>query len=128
MAESRFQPTSGLAGWALMLLITMAGGCNSFGKGRLVQDLQNENARLLSEYRAEKQRRLEMEQRLAVTEQRLAESEKLLARKQPGGAYGRLSSNPSQFSLPSASPATGGSGLRNGSGDSLQWQRRPDAR
>lgn len=126
-------PRAFIAGIVLSL-----SGCSSFGTGKQLQQLEHENSRLLSEFRAERQRRESAERTAQQLEARLAESEKMLARQLQGppGA-GRLSSltlpptsGSVDFSLPASSPtsslpslgATSGSGSI-GSGD-LRWQRR----
>jgi hypothetical protein len=105
-------------------------GCNTFANGKLVQQLQNENNRLLTEFRAERQRREEMERVNATLEARLSESEKLLAR-QLGDSPGRLSS---LQPLPRGSQSSGQPGEqqpvnnepRSADGESagVEWQRR----
>ncbi|GIW99486.1 MAG: hypothetical protein KatS3mg111_2819 [Pirellulaceae bacterium] len=109
---------------AMCLLMGTQGGCRTVGKAKLVQELQSENARLLSEYRAEKQRRQEIENRLALMEQRLAESEKLLAKHYSG--TGQLGAQSPVMSAQLPSSQSNSSASR--ANDSLQWQRRPDAR
>lgn len=120
---------------ALLLLITLS-GCNSFGSGKLVQQLQNENERLLTEFRAEKKRREEFEKQNRTLEARLSESEKLLAR-QSQGASSRLSSLPSSVGLPplqgegasttatpSLNPSLHPADTAGSVGDTFRWQRR----
>ena len=66
-------------GFSTLLAITL--GCGS-GSQRLTQ-LQNENDRLMSEYRAQRDQVSQLNEKLAVAQNRLAESEKLLARQSP---------------------------------------------
>jgi hypothetical protein len=80
-----------LCGLALLVAFS---GCNSFGNTRLVKELQSENERLLSEFRAQRDRASELEKANQLQAERLAESEKLLARLSQGGGAGRLSSLP----------------------------------
>lgn len=80
---------NGTAGWYVLsclrgavlacLPVLAATGCNSFGSGKLVRELRNENERLLTEFRAERDRRAQTEKSLRTVESRLAESEKMLA-------------------------------------------------
>ena len=55
-------------------------GCQRFPGGQAMRQYQLESDRLLTEFRAEKKRAVELEVRNGQLEQRLAESEKLLAR------------------------------------------------
>jgi hypothetical protein len=110
----------------IILILT---GCNSMGAGKQLKQLELENNRLLSEFRAERQRRESAERTAQRLETLLAESEKTLARQLQGppGA-GRLSSLPLSpsgtglsglNSLPSTGPASGnvaGSGSATDSG------------
>lgn len=108
-------------------------GCNTFGNGKLVQELQNENTRLLAEFRAERDRREQADQALETARGRLAESEKLLALQNQLAPTGRLSRLPPPAALSTegyAPPASFSSELR-GVGDAantnpggLKWQRR----
>jgi hypothetical protein len=61
------------------LLVT---GCGTVGRSQMAQ-LQNENDRLLAEYRAQRDESTRLKESLAVAQARLAESEKLLARQNP---------------------------------------------
>jgi molecular chaperone DnaK (HSP70) len=109
-------------------------GCNSFGSGKLVQQLQNENERLLTEFRAERERREEAERLNSTLEAKLSESEKLLARQTMGSTPNRVSSlQPALLGASSQLPTTGSSsygasnsGLpRTTTSDSeVGWQRR----
>lgn len=115
-----------IAGWLIALAaISMMPGCNAFGLRKQLQQLETENNRLLSEFRAERQRRETAERTAQQLELRLAESEKLLARQLQGGTQGRLSS------LPGLTPRPGSlGGLNEGpAGDAgptgdFRWQRR----
>jgi len=127
-------------GWLIVLIaILVLPGCNAFGLRKQLQQLENENSRLLSEFRAERQRRETAERTTQQLELRLAESEKLLARQLQDGAPGRLSSLPG---LPARSAAPGSfpGGTSNGSvsvpwdgtqgtaesSGNFRWQRRSD--
>jgi hypothetical protein len=99
-------------------IIMILSGCNSFGSGKQIKQLEQENNRLLSEFRAERQRKESAERAAQQLEARLAESEKMLARQLQGppGA-GRLSSLQlnSSPSIPGPSGLNpGGIGERNG--------------
>lgn len=103
-------------------------GCNSMGAGKQMKQLEMENNRLLSEFRAERQRRESAERTAQQLEHRLAESEKMLARQlQNGSAPSRLSSLPggsgSLSSFGSSDPNSMSSGATGASGD-LKWHRR----
>ncbi|MFO0939285.1 MAG: hypothetical protein U0930_00815 [Pirellulales bacterium] len=123
----------------LLILITSlivgSTGCNSFGAGKQMKQLEMENNRLLSEFRAERQRRESAERSAQQLELRLAESEKMLARQlQNGTAPSRLSSLPggagslsgtgslSGFGVNDPSSLSGGT--TSGNGADLKWHRR----
>jgi hypothetical protein len=129
-------PTAGafrLANGALLCvcagLMVTAAGCNSLGNAKIVKQLQTDNERLLSEFRAEKARRERAEQRVASVELKLAESEKLLARQyESGQRVPHLSSRQPEVPLPTnigsgSSTSVGGHGS-SGEGDAFRWQRR----
>ncbi len=126
------RPTPAFAAALLALLAGLpAMGCNSFGNGKLVQQLQHENERLLTEFRAERKRREEVESANRSLEARLSESEKLLARQTPGGIPNRLSSmQPAPRGLPATSATPlGDTTPRDASGthgdpSGFRWQRR----
>ncbi len=80
-------------------------GCNSFGNGQLVQELRHENERLLTEFRAERDRREQSEKTLRLVESRLEESEKLLAKHYQGTSASRLTRRPPK--LPSGATGSG---------------------
>ena len=96
-----------------MLTLVGAVGCGS--NTQRVQQLQNENDRLLSEYRAQRDQVTQLNERLATLQNRLAESEKLLARNSPlpSSRVSRL--NPEQTNLPSLGPAKDRAPSSNGS-------------
>ena len=85
-------------------LLAIATGCGS-GSQRLTQ-LQNENDRLMSEYRAQRDQVTQLNEKLAVVQNRLAESEKLLARQSPMPSS-RLSRLNDPSSLASSVPSFG---------------------
>ena len=114
----------------ILALLLPTFGCNSFSNGKLVQQLQSENERLLTEFRAERQRREESERVNRTLEARLSESEKLLARQTPGAAPNRLSSLQPGYQLPvnsSSNPAAGNRAAEataGGNSADFRWQRR----
>ena len=128
---------------SVCLVLAISSGCNAFGNRTLVQQLENENARLLSEFRAERERREQAERKTASLENRLAESEKLLA-SQAVPLQGRLSSLPSSqastfapdalsqgFSTPSGTSRGSNSSGADAQGENFgstdagfKWQRR----
>lgn len=118
-------------------------GCNVFNARNQLKELETENNRLLSEFRAERQRRETAEQTAQQLEARLAESEKLLARQSQEQVPGRLSSMQGlsnlnglsvrpEFQVPlyEQSPGNGLQGQSNflqtpsTSSDQFRWQRR----
>ena len=112
-------------------------GCNAFGLRKQLQQLEDENSRLLSEFRAERQRRETAEKTAQQLEIRLAESEKHLAKSLQESSPGRLSSLPGLPSQPGFLVAPGaqsvpgtGLGVSNGFSDQssvrsdLQWKQR----
>ena len=86
---------------ALTLLLfacwSMVLGCGS--NTQRLQQLQNENDRLLSEYRAQRDQLTQLNERLAAAQSRLAESEKLLARQSPlpNSRLSRLNNEPTSL-------------------------------
>lgn len=94
LRRGRFVSTTPLIALCCLCSLPALTGCNSFGNGKLIRQLQNENDRLLSEFRAERNRREEAEQAKFELEDRLAESEKLLAQQAESGSSQRLSSLP----------------------------------
>ncbi len=117
--------------------ITLLPGCNAFGLRKQLQQLETENGRLLSEFRAERQRRETAERTAQQLEIRLAESEKLLARQTQDSSPGRLSSLSSFPPRPdfpgNAIDPAGGRAPSNpwdkpldpaGTGGDYRWQRR----
>lgn len=115
----------------LAILLSLFGplfGCNTFGNAKLVQELRLENERLLTEYRAEKNRREVSEEAVKVMEARLAESEKLLAR-QYQSPSSRLSSLPAATNSFEANRPNSGAGFGEAAPledqeSGLKWQRR----
>ncbi len=98
--------------FCLATVLAITTGCGSSNQ-RLTQ-LQNENDRLLTEYRAQRDQVTQLNEKLAVAQNRLAESEKLLARQSPMPSS-RLSRLNDPSSLPS-SVAFGAPSRGNGLG------------
>ncbi len=95
-------------------------GCGS--NTQRLQQLQNENDRLLSEYRAQRDQVTQLNERLAAAQSRLAESEKLLARQSPlpSSRLSRLNNEPTslpQFGQSKERLANSGNATRNGTAD-----------
>ena len=89
-----------------------------------MQQLQHENERLLTEFRAERSRREEFERVNRTLEARLSESEKLLARQTQGAAANRVSSLQPGPSKP-LTPANAADEPSSASdADEFRWQRR----
>ena len=101
-------------GFCLAALLTLTSGCGSNNQ-RLTQ-LQNENDRLLNEFRAQRDQVTQLNEKLALAQNRLAESEKLLARQSPVPSS-RLSRLNDPSSLPS-SPTFGSPSRRTTSSSS----------
>lgn len=79
----------------LILLLCCLGltGCQRFPGSQAMRQYQLESDRLLAEFRAQKKRADELEERKGQLEQRLAESEKLLARSLAGTSSRSTASN-----------------------------------
>ncbi len=115
---------------AFVLIVPLA-GCNSFGNGKLIQQLRGENERLLTEFRAQRDRADDSVQENRLLRQRLAESEKLLARQAQSSVSGRLSRLQSVASqpagpgnLPPTSSLPPGSSKTESGAVELQWKPR----
>lgn len=120
----------------LALALSMSTGCSSFGSGKLAQQLQSDNDRLLAEVRALKTKNEELKKNEQLAQSRAAEAEKLLATLQPGYSP-RLSAltEPSPILIPSSLPVNplislpGSAGVSTGAsvdagGEQFRWQRR----
>ena len=121
-----------LTSLALFAAVSTSVGCKSASSFFGDRQLQNENTRLLSEFRTQKNRADQLASRNQQLESRLGESEKMVAQMFPGKPLGRLSSNtqrPQNYqlgsrsidpkSLPNNSISTGEMELSNG-----QWKVR----
>ncbi len=85
--------------WTLLAILLVAGASGCSSNTQRVQQLQSENDRLLSEYRAQRDQVNQLNERLATLQSRLAESEKLLARQSPmpSSRLSRLNSDPTSL-------------------------------
>lgn len=128
--QNTFRLSSLLAAFVTFVVIPMSAGCSTFNlRGSAVQELEDDNERLLTEYRNERQRRENAEKSLRDLEAKLAASEKLVAQR-----YSPLATRtPSNNAYPTTPPLQSDlNGLGNhyrgpiggNTGDSLQWQRR----
>lgn len=93
---------------AVLLAISMC-GCNLFGSGQQLKQLRAENDRLISEFRAQRDRLATLQQTNAMLEARVGEAEKLLARSGQTLPSSRISQAPARTpsELNSTSTATG---------------------
>lgn len=117
-----------------MLAILLLTGCNAFGTGKLAKQLQEENDRLVTEFRAQRERSEELLQANRQLERRIAESEKLLARQHQSGSRisslnsGRALGGPYAPGISRPRPQENLRGSQAPSGDSnasgLQWESR----
>lgn len=116
----------------LSALLLTTSGCNAFGNRKVVQELQAENERLISEFRAQRDSNERLKRQNHELETRVAESEKLLARTYQNGGP-RISSllgvDPAPRAATSFPPASSGSdsGFQsNGSTTpgGLKWEPR----
>lgn len=108
--------------WLIVAALAVAlPGCNAFGLRSQLQQLEAENNRLISEFRAERQRREAAERTAQQLEVKLAESEKLLARQSQQSAGGRLSSLPGSLGRLDSDDLNNGASGQNGN---FQWQSR----
>ncbi len=118
--------------WVLLsggMLFSALAGCNSLGSGKLAEQLREENERLISEFRAQRDANEKLREHNELLEDRVAESEKLLARtlsqtdsrisSRPFPSTSSIRSTdksapaiPRTGNLPSTSPVAGG----------LKWQ------
>jgi hypothetical protein len=79
-STSRFGAYTCKLVWLILFCSSTILGC---GHNQVVRQLQSENDRLLAEFRAEREQKLQLSEKLAATQARLAESEKLVARQNP---------------------------------------------
>ena len=82
---------AGLILLCLCSLMPCATGCGLFGGGQQLKQLQNENDRLLAEYRAQRERLTELQETNAALEARVDEAERLLAKSGVGLPSSRIS-------------------------------------
>lgn len=90
------------AAWGLVAVACMCSnvGCSAFGNRKLVEQLQAENEKLLSEFRGQRERAAELAQANRLLEDRIAETEKLLARQFQSGGMSTARANPTPQSSP----------------------------
>lgn len=107
---------------AVVCLLLSTSGCQQWPGNHAMRQYQIESERLLSEYRSQKKRAEELEQRNVQLERRLGESEREIAKLQGRNPSSRMANN----------PGTGGtlSGLSSGSmsGSMSGGGGLPDAR
>ena len=108
MTTLHFSSTSTFIGsrWIFCLTTLLAITCGCGSNSQRLTQLQNENDRLLSEYRAQRDQVTQLNEKLAIAQNRLSESEKLLARQSPMPSS-RLSRLNDPGSLPSSVPSFG---------------------
>ncbi len=103
-----------------MLLACLA-GCNSLGSGKLADQLREENERLISEFRAQRDANEKLRQQNQMLEDRVAESEKLLARTL-SQTNSRISSRPFPSTTPGQSSSSQIAPLPSTGSANLKWQ------
>lgn len=89
-----------LCGWVLVIGCS---GCGMFGGTSQLKQLQAENDKLVTEYRAQRDKVAKLQETNVALEQRVAEAEKLLARSGHNLPSSRLSQVPNRGST---SPGT----------------------
>ncbi len=91
-----------------MLVACGLTGCGMFGSPTQLKQLQAENDKLVSEYRAQRDKAAKLQEANVALEQRVAEAEKLLARSGYNNPASRLSQAPGRGSsaLSGAPPYT----------------------
>ena len=105
----------GLLGYgAIVCLVLSTGGCQQWPGNHAMRQYQIESERLLSEYRSQKKRAEELEQRNVQLERRLGESEREIAKLQGRNPSSRMANNPGAsgtLSGLSSGSMSGGGGL-----------------
>lgn len=99
---------------ALVCLILSTSGCQQWPGNHAMRQYQIESERLLSEYRSQKKRAEELEQRNVQLERRLGESEREIAKLQGRNPSSRMANNPGAsgtLSGLSSGSMSGGGGL-----------------
>ncbi|MFM8570843.1 MAG: hypothetical protein ACKOAU_04535 [Pirellula sp.] len=97
----------------LLCLVASSAGCQQWPGNHAMRQYQIESERLLSEYRSQKKRAEELEQRNVQLERRLGESEREIAKLQGRNPSSRMAAAPgggmiSGGGLPDARPGTSG--------------------
>lgn len=106
-------PTRGVLLCVLLCMVASSVGCQQWPGNHAMRQYQIESERLLSEYRSQKKRAEELEQRNVQLERRLGESEREIAKLQGRSPSSRMAANPggnmiSGGGLPDARPGTAG--------------------
>ncbi len=99
---------------AVVCLILSTSGCQQWPGNHAMRQYQIESERLLSEYRSQKKRAEELEQRNVQLERRLGESEREIAKLQGRNPSSRMANNPGAsgtLSGLSSGSMSGGGGL-----------------
>ena len=99
---------------AVVCLILSTSGCQQWPGNHAMRQYQIESERLLSEYRSQKKRAEELEQRNVQLERRLGESEREIAKLQGRNPSSRMANNPGTsgtLSGLSSGSMSGGGGL-----------------
>lgn len=106
-------PTRSVLLCFLLSVVASSIGCQQWPGNHAMRQYQIESERLLSEYRSQKKRAEELEQRNLQLERRLGESEREIAKLQGRNPSSRMAANPgasmiSGGGLPDARPGTAG--------------------
>lgn len=99
---------------AVVCLILSTSGCQQWPGNHAMRQYQIESERLLSEFRSQKKRAEDLEQRNVQLERRLGESEREIAKLQGRNPSSRMANNPGAggtLSGLSSGPISGGGGL-----------------
>lgn len=89
-------------------LVTWTSGCGLFGSGQQLKQLQMENDRLISEYRAQRERVTKLQETNVALEARIGEAERLLAQAGKTLPSSRISRAPQRSSSGATASSTGG--------------------
>ncbi len=122
-----FPSARGLLSALLLCLLVSSLGCNTISSSKLAKQLQSENERLLTEYRAQKSINEQLQRKNQVLESRVAESEKLLAQQNGGSRIsslsGRLGASPLAGNDGQYVPSSASTGFPPVD-SSLKWESR----
>ncbi|MGN6546217.1 MAG: hypothetical protein ACTHK7_14280 [Aureliella sp.] len=120
-------------------LIVCLSGCGTLGSGQQLKQLQMENDRLVSEYRAQRERVAALQETNAALEARVGEAERMLAQVGKTLPSSRISRAPQRSSgsansstgsgsstappyIPPSVPSLPESGRDNASASEVQWR------